>query len=88
MNHVLDDAVRVHVMAEKRSVVRERPLYTLSGSASFYWIDFTAAEPTPSKLLVRGEKALRLAELVNSLPGKQGVAIRLRFFEGRKVRDR
>jgi len=87
LNHVLEDAVRVHVMAEKRSVIRERPLHYQDGSASFYWFDFSACNATPSKLLIRGERALRLAEHVESLPGKQGAAIRLRFFEGMKVRQ-
>jgi RNA polymerase sigma-70 factor, ECF subfamily len=87
LNHALDNAVRMHVLAEKRSVVRERPLYYQEGSASFYWFDFTARDATPSKVLIRGERALRLARHVESLPGKQGAAIRMRFFEGLKVRQ-
>ena len=87
LNHILERAVRVHVLAEKRSVNRERPLYIEEGSASFYWFDFSTADATPSKLLVQGERALRLAKLVESLPGKQGEALRLRFFDGMKVRQ-
>ena len=86
-SHVLKRAVRVHVLARKRSVDRERPLYYHDDSASLHWFDFAAYDSTPSKLLVRGEKALRLAQLIESLPGKQGVAIRLRFFDGMKVRQ-
>jgi RNA polymerase sigma-70 factor (ECF subfamily) len=85
LHHVLDQAVRVHVLAEKRTVVRERPLHFEDGSASFYWFDFAAHDATPSKHLVRGERALRLAQHVESLPGRQGAAIRMRFFEGMKV---
>jgi RNA polymerase sigma-70 factor (ECF subfamily) len=85
--HVLEQAIRVHVLAAKRSVTRERPLHYEAGSASFYWFDFAADESTPSKILIRGERALRLAQHVESLPGRQGVAIRLRFFEGMKVRQ-
>jgi len=87
LNHVLERAVRVHILAEKRSVNRERPLYYQEGSASFYWFDFRACDATPSKLLIRGERALQLAQHVDALPGKQGAAIRLRFFEGMKVRQ-
>jgi RNA polymerase sigma-70 factor (ECF subfamily) len=87
LSHVLEDVVRVHVLAAKRSVTRERPLYYEEGSASFYWFDFTADETTPSKVLIRGERALRLAKCVEALPGRQGTAIRLRFFEGMKVRQ-
>jgi RNA polymerase sigma-70 factor, ECF subfamily len=85
--HVQDRAVRVHVLAEKRSVVRERPLYYEDGSASYFWFNFTSPGTSPSKLLVQGERALRLARHVEELPGKQGTAIRLRFFEGMKVRQ-
>jgi len=87
LSHVLEDAVRVHVLAEKRTVVRERPLCAQGENASFGWLDFSAPDLTPSKHLVRGEKALRLAQLIESLPGKQGLAIRLRFFDGMKVRQ-
>jgi RNA polymerase sigma-70 factor, ECF subfamily len=85
LNHIMENAVRTHVLAEKRTVARERPLHFQEGSASFYWFDFAACNATPSKLLIRGERALRLAKHVESLPGKQGAAIRLRFFEGMKV---
>jgi RNA polymerase sigma-70 factor (ECF subfamily) len=87
LSHVLEQAIRVHVLAAKRSVTRERPLHNEGGSASFYWFDFAADEATPSKILIRGERALRLAQYVESLPGRQGAAIRLRFFEGLKVRQ-
>jgi RNA polymerase sigma-70 factor (ECF subfamily) len=85
--HRLQDAVRVHVLADKRSIKREQPLYRPEGSASLYWFDFAGPDSTPSKRLVRGERALRLALLIYDLPGRQGEAIRLRFFEGRKVRE-
>ena len=87
LSHTLEDAVRVHVVAQKRAVARERPLYIHDGSASFVWYEFAAPDSTPSKQLVRGEKALRLAQLIESLPGKQGEVIRLRFFQGLKVRQ-
>jgi RNA polymerase sigma-70 factor (ECF subfamily) len=87
LSRLLDDTVRVHVLAEKRSVMRERSLCRQDGSASFYWFDLPGPDSTPSKRLVRGERALKLAQLVESLPEKQARAIHFRFLEGMKVRQ-
>jgi RNA polymerase sigma-70 factor (ECF subfamily) len=87
LSNRLQDAVRVHVLADKRSVKKERPLHQPDGSASLFWFDFAGPDSTPSKRLVRGERALRLALLIHELPGRQGEAIRLRFLEGLKIRE-
>lgn len=87
LSHRLQVAVRVHVLADKRSVKKERPFHRPDGSASLVWFDFAGPDSTPSKRLVRGERALRLALLIHDLPGRQGEAIRLRFFEAKKVRE-
>ena len=49
---------------------------------SFCWWEPTADEPSPSERLIKGEKALRLAELLQSLPEMQCEAVRLRHLEG------
>jgi RNA polymerase sigma-70 factor, ECF subfamily len=87
LHNQLHDAVRVHMLADKRSVNKERPLHRPDGSASLFWFDVAGADSTPSKRLVRGERALRLALIINDLPGRQAEAIKLRFFEGLKIRD-
>lgn len=44
--------------------------------------DPPADRSSPSQRLIKGEKALRLAELLASLPEAQGEAVRLRHLEG------
>ena len=51
-------------------------------SACFYWREPAAADLTPSQHLVKGEQALRLAQLIQSLPEAQRVAVQLRHLEG------
>ena len=52
------------------------------GSASFVWYDPVAAQSTPSRRMIKAEKALRLAALLQTLPEGQRDAVRLRHLEG------
>jgi RNA polymerase sigma-70 factor (ECF subfamily) len=81
----LEDLVRKHVHAGSRSVAVEQPLLGGDGSASFAWHEPAADHSTPSRRLVQGEKALRLAALLQSLPAMQREALRLRHLEGWSV---
>lgn len=75
------------VLAQKRDVDREQRLYESDGSASFCWNEPAAEQTTPSQRLIRGEKALRLAHLLQELTPPQRDAVRLRHLEGRSIRE-
>jgi RNA polymerase sigma-70 factor (ECF subfamily) len=85
--HKLDAAARKHLLAKKRDAAREERLYGPEGSASFAWRDVAADEPTPSDLVVAGEKALRLAEVLLTLPDGQREAVCLRHLEGLSLKE-
>ena len=80
--HKLDAAARRHLLAKKRDAEREERLHGPKGSASFAWRDVAANQPTPSDRVVAGERALRLAEILLTLPDGQREAICLRHLEG------
>ncbi|MEX2169208.1 MAG: sigma-70 family RNA polymerase sigma factor [Pirellulales bacterium] len=84
--HVIENAVRVHVQAQKRSVARETALYFGHGSAALP-LELASDESTPSTRLMRGEKAARLMHLLDSLPERQAFALRMRFYEKLPMRD-
>lgn len=84
LRHQLANLVRDH-RASKRDVDRERPLALPTDSAALTWIDPAADTSTPSQKVVRGERSLRLAELLAGLPEDQGEAVRLRHLEGRSI---
>ncbi len=81
-HHNLEDLVRKHVLAKNRSLDQEEPLLDPNGSASFAWKEPAADQTTPSQRLVKGEKSLRLASLLQALPELQREAVRLRHLEG------
>ncbi|NUQ64068.1 MAG: sigma-70 family RNA polymerase sigma factor [Pirellulales bacterium] len=80
--HNLDDAARKHLLAKRRDAAQEKPLYSRDGSASFTWREIAADQQTPSDRVIAGEKALRLAEMLTSLPDAQREAVRMRHLEG------
>lgn len=84
--HNLNDVLR-KLLAQKRAAHREQPIYEVDGSASFCWNEPAAEQTTPSQRLIRGEKALRLAHLLQELPAAQRDAVRMRHLEGRSVRE-
>jgi RNA polymerase sigma-70 factor, ECF subfamily len=84
--HIIENAVRVHIQAQKRSISRESPLSINQGSASNA-IELAADESTPSKRLMRGEKSARLAQLLEGLPERQAFALRMRFYEKLPIRS-
>jgi RNA polymerase sigma-70 factor, ECF subfamily len=76
------DAYRQHIGAEKRSLRREQRPPADDESPSFIWIDPAAKQASPSQNMIRGERALRLAAVLQSLPDAQRKAVILRHLEG------
>ncbi len=70
----LQDAVRKHILAQKRSVQNE------SHAPLTIAVDIRAS--SPSQRLLEGEQSLQLAAAVESLPSDQREAVRLRHLEG------
>lgn len=72
--------VRDHVATQKRSIGREQ-----AGNASDR--DVLDSLTTPSQRAMSNEKAVALAAAIETLTGDQSTAIRLRFFDGLKLRE-
>lgn len=70
----LQDAVRQHVLADKRAVGQEAAVPVAAA------IDVQAS--SPSQRLLRSEQAVSLAKSVEALPDDQREAVRLRHLEG------
>ncbi len=85
--NILRDLFRRHVLAERRTVDKEDSVGGADGSVAFFWKEAAANDSTPSKRLIKGEKALRLAQLLQGLPEGQCEAIRLRFMEEYPVKQ-
>ena len=85
--HNLDDAARRHLVSQGRAAGREQRFHRPEESTAFTWRDIAADEKSPSDQVIAGERALRLAELVLSLPEGQREAIRMRHLEGRAVAE-
>lgn len=63
-------------------LLRKRHRIALEGE----WIEPPRIpDTTPSQYMVRGERALRLAQMLQSLPEMQREAVRLRYREGWRV---
>jgi len=83
----LDDEARKHLLAGKRNVEQERRLVDSEGTATLCWREPAARQATPSQVIIRGEKALRLADMLASLPETQAAAVRMRHIEELPVRE-
>jgi RNA polymerase sigma-70 factor (ECF subfamily) len=85
LRHNVDDAVRQHVMAERRSVRMERCLDDVSGNGCDA---VSAADQTsPSMAAARGEMQDRLQMALDRLPERQRDAVRMRHLESRPLAD-
>jgi RNA polymerase sigma-70 factor (ECF subfamily) len=83
----LEDLVRLHVRSKSRSVEQEQPLFGADGTVSLCWHEAAADQSTPSRRLVKGERAFRLAAMLQSLPELQREALRLRHLEGYSLEE-
>ena len=79
--HRLTDIAR-RLRTQKRAMDREQPLRRTDDSASFCWNEPVADQTTPSQRVIRGEMALRLGQVLQSLPEHQREAVRMRYIEG------
>ena len=57
----------------------------MDGSASIRMWDPPGNETSPSQRLIKGETALRFAELLETLPEMQREAVRWKLLEGRRI---
>ncbi len=87
LNHNVSDAVREHVIAERRTVKAECRLDDGSqGGAE--WDGVCAADQTPpSAAAARQETQERLRAALECLPPRQREAVRLRHLEGRPLAE-
>jgi len=84
-SHNLTEMVRKHTAAGRQNLKAEERLERLDpvdGTISFCWLEPAADQTSPSQRVVKDEKALRLAALLQTLPEMQREAIRLRYLEG------
>ncbi len=82
----LADVIKRHVHAARRTVLREEPLLDPnSDSVCMPLGGLAAARSTPSQQVIKAERALRLAEILLTLPEAQRRAICLRHMEGSKL---
>jgi RNA polymerase sigma-70 factor (ECF subfamily) len=75
----IQNVVRDHMIAQKRALGREQSLETDERSP----VEFPQAnQPTASQRAMRGERAVRLAQVLESLSEDQREVVRLRHLEG------
>lgn len=78
--HVVQNLAREHIVTKKRSINRERHL-----TDSQFPQLAALIESTPSGHMMQAEVILQLIHLLDTLPGDQREAIRLRYFEARSL---
>jgi RNA polymerase sigma-70 factor (ECF subfamily) len=87
LDHNVKDAVRRHVLAQRRSVRSERQLDGSSQIAANWRNSFAADHTPPIAAADREEAQRRLLAALESLPPRQRTAVRLRHLEGRSLVD-
>lgn len=81
LEHHLTDAVRDHLVAQKRSISQQRSLDdSRMGNSRAGWL--AADQSSPSHRAIRAEAAIKLARALRQLPEDQREAVRLRHLEG------
>jgi RNA polymerase sigma-70 factor (ECF subfamily) len=71
-------SVRNHTLG-KRDVRLEQDWSGTDGSAQMTWHSLTGGDSSPTSRVVRGEAALLLAQVLESLPEDQRVAVEMRY---------
>ena len=77
--HNLQNAARDQLQAQKRAAILEEHLADRDLDAT--------AQPTPSQHAMQREEVARLSAALAKLPDDQGAALRLRYFEGRRLEE-
>ncbi|MEX2142460.1 MAG: sigma-70 family RNA polymerase sigma factor [Pirellulales bacterium] len=83
----LQDVLRQHIQADKRSVDHERSLDELRSSGAFRPEVFVASELSPRSELAHREVLSRLVDSVATLSPQQRDAVRMRYFERCSLAD-
>jgi RNA polymerase sigma-70 factor (ECF subfamily) len=73
--------VQTHVVAQKRTVDKERPINAGDEDAHDCVEIVDSRQSSPSRRAMRGESAILLAQAMSTLPPHQFEAIRLRYLE-------
>jgi RNA polymerase sigma-70 factor (ECF subfamily) len=87
LEHNVQDAVREHIEADKRSVRQERSLDELRSSGAARPDVFISAELSPGTRLARRESIARLMQFLDDLPPRQREALRMRYIEHRTLHE-
>jgi len=74
-------SIQVHIRTQKRTISREQPAAGSEDSGQAF-AGVAGRQSSPSRRAMRGELAVRLAAEIESLPGDQREAVRLRHLEG------
>ncbi len=74
----IQDTIRKHVGADKRSLEKERSPTAIGNGDGLFHLKTLS----PSQRVMQAEEAVRLAEVMSSLPEDQREAVRLRHLEG------
>lgn len=85
LNHNVSDAVRQHLLAERRTVKVECHSDDSSPDDTGWKDVFAADQTSPSMACSRGEAQVRLRVAIEGLPPRQCKAVRLRHLEGRSL---
>ncbi|MBT6724889.1 MAG: sigma-70 family RNA polymerase sigma factor [Pirellulaceae bacterium] len=83
----VNQVIRRHIQAQKRSVRKEAVVDKSSGTHRVYNAGPVSKESSPSHRVMKGERAVRLAIMLGKLPEVQREAIRLRYLEGRTLQQ-
>tara|TARA_B100000945_G_scaffold313045_1_gene308442 strand:+ start:518 stop:1129 length:612 start_codon:yes stop_codon:yes gene_type:complete len=83
----VNQVIRRHIQAQKRSVRKEAMIDKSSGAHRLHHTGAVSRESSPSQRAMRGEQAVRLARLLGKLPVDQREALRLRYLEGKTLRQ-
>lgn len=81
LQNTVAQSIEQHVLAQKRTIHRERSL-ELEGEEGPLRELAELEGSSPSRRILKGEAAVRLAQAIEKLPPDQAEAIRLRHLEG------
>lgn len=87
LNNNLADAVRVHILAQRRTVHAEHLPGLLGGVATSGQDDYAADQTSPSMRAAHNESIAGLHRALQRLPPRQREAVRLRHLEGWAIGD-
>jgi RNA polymerase sigma-70 factor (ECF subfamily) len=87
LNNNVNDAVREHVMAQRRTVRAECHLEEGSHAGGGWDAVSAPDQTTPSKAAARAEAHERLQQAIEKLPPRQRTAVRMRHLENRPLAD-